>query len=221
MEDTILEKTAPQVVEKKTSGKAIASLVLGIIALLLWWVPLLGWVPIVLSIIFGFGALKQIKNNSEVEGKGLAIAGIVMGFLAMVPAVLFVLIGTMAFFGVLNPNVMVPEKCTMSTGISCKDYAFYGTGAASIAFENNMGKSIQVTDVKVMDYRTGDIKCTTSTLTPIEMVNGSEVTFDFQGCNFRDSGKKDKVNLEIHYYFANTSPEFTQVVNGEVLTEVQ
>lgn len=58
----------------KTSGLAIASLVLGIIG------------GIVLSIIFGFVALGQIRRG-ERTGKGMAIAGLVLSGLWVVGAV--------------------------------------------------------------------------------------------------------------------------------------
>lgn len=57
-----------------TNGFAIASLTLGI----LW----LYWVGSILAVIFGHVALKQIKRNGE-SGRGLAIAGLVLGYLGI------------------------------------------------------------------------------------------------------------------------------------------
>jgi uncharacterized membrane protein len=54
-----------------TNSFSIVSLVLGI----LFFVPL---API-LAIIFGFIALNQIKRTGE-QGRGMAIAGIILGF---------------------------------------------------------------------------------------------------------------------------------------------
>ncbi|CAA6680002.1 MULTISPECIES: DUF4190 domain-containing protein [unclassified Lentimonas] len=66
--------------KQKTSGLAIASLVLG----LCFFIPF----GFLLAIIFGFVALSKVKDsNGELKGKGLAISGIVLGFawLAMIP----------------------------------------------------------------------------------------------------------------------------------------
>jgi hypothetical protein len=59
-----------------TNGLAIASLVLGI----LW----LGWVGSVLAVIFGHVALGQIARAGGAQGgRGLAIAGLVLGWIGV------------------------------------------------------------------------------------------------------------------------------------------
>ncbi|MFD0590093.1 DUF4190 domain-containing protein [Paenibacillus sp. GCM10027627] len=57
----------------KTNGKAIATLVLGILSLVLFYV---GFVPGVVGIILGAISLKEIKKSGD-QGRGLAIAGLV------------------------------------------------------------------------------------------------------------------------------------------------
>ncbi|MDB4303470.1 DUF4190 domain-containing protein [Desulfosarcina sp.] len=107
MADEIQNKPIPsQPVENKTSGKAIASLVLGIASIFIGWIPILGWAAVILALVFGFGALKQIKHNPKIEGKGMAIAGIIMGFIGLIP-ILFGLIWMISMFGVLNSSMMI------------------------------------------------------------------------------------------------------------------
>ena len=70
----------PMPLKKKTSGLAIASLILAISGLIC--LPILG--PI-LGLIFGFLAKSQIKREGgQVEGGGLATAGIVLSVIAIV-----------------------------------------------------------------------------------------------------------------------------------------
>ncbi|MFO0702660.1 MAG: DUF4190 domain-containing protein [Candidatus Andersenbacteria bacterium] len=64
---------------KGTNGFAIASLICG-------FLPGVS----LLAIVFGFVALSQIKQNGE-GGRGMAIAGIVLGFLWIVIAIVWVL----------------------------------------------------------------------------------------------------------------------------------
>ena len=73
-----------------TSGLAIASLLLGIGGLTI--VPLVGSV---LAIIFGYMARRDIRSRrpGELTGDGMALAGIVMGWIAVGLAVLGLLLG--------------------------------------------------------------------------------------------------------------------------------
>lgn len=75
-----------------TNGLAVASMVLGIIALLFFWMPFLGWVPVVLGLVLGFAAL------GRPYGRGMAMAGVVCSGVALaVKLILLVL-----FFGVMG-----------------------------------------------------------------------------------------------------------------------
>ena len=72
--------------EKSTSGMAIASLILGI----LW----LYWIGSVLALVFGYIAKRDIKKNpNRVDGKGLATAGIVLGWIGVSTLVIAILVG--------------------------------------------------------------------------------------------------------------------------------
>ena len=72
-----------------TSGMAIASLVLGVGGLTV--VPLVGSI---LAIIFGYAARNDIRQRpDEVSGEGLAMAGIIMGWIAVGLTVLGILAG--------------------------------------------------------------------------------------------------------------------------------
>ena len=72
---------------RSTNGLAIASMVLGII-----W---LYWIGSILALIFGYKARAQIRDRGE-AGEGMAIAGIVLGWIGVGFFVLFVVIGGLA-----------------------------------------------------------------------------------------------------------------------------
>jgi len=60
---------------QRTNGMAIASLVCSLVAILL------GGIPAILGIIFGFVARSQIrKSNGSQKGDGMALSGIIIGF---------------------------------------------------------------------------------------------------------------------------------------------
>lgn len=70
---------------EKWNGLAIASLVLGIV-----WVY---WVGSVLAVVFGHIALSTIKRNPTIRGRGLAIAGVVLGYVLLGLLVVALIVG--------------------------------------------------------------------------------------------------------------------------------
>jgi Domain of unknown function (DUF4190) len=75
-----------QPVQRQTmNGLAIASMVLGII-----WVY---WIGSILALVFGYIAKKQIdESNGTQNGRGMAIAGIVLGWVGIGTLVLIIVI---------------------------------------------------------------------------------------------------------------------------------
>jgi hypothetical protein len=72
-------------VAQRTNGMAIASLVCSLVA-----IPLFG-IPAILGIIFGFVARSQIrKSNGSQTGDGMALAGIIIGFVFVALGLLLV-----------------------------------------------------------------------------------------------------------------------------------
>lgn len=89
--------TTVQVSQDKTSGLAIASLVLGIISVLGGAMFIL---PSILAVVFGHVGMGKIKKDPNMSGKGMAIAGLVMGWLGLAGWIVFVLLfGGLAAIG--------------------------------------------------------------------------------------------------------------------------
>ncbi|MEY2447268.1 MAG: hypothetical protein QOH79_744 [Acidimicrobiaceae bacterium] len=68
---------------QSTNGLAIASMVLGIL-----WIY---WIGSILALIFGFVAMSQIKERNQ-AGKGMATAGLILGFIGLGTLVLVILV---------------------------------------------------------------------------------------------------------------------------------
>ena len=54
--------------------------------------------------------------------------------------IVLVVIGALAFFGVLSPSKLVPERCTFSAGISCVDYSV--SDRITLKVENKLGRDM-------------------------------------------------------------------------------
>jgi hypothetical protein len=67
----------PPAVTTRTSGLAVASLVLGIVGIFLNFLS-------ILAIIFGGVAIAQTSKNPNLKGKGMAIAGLILGIIIVI-----------------------------------------------------------------------------------------------------------------------------------------
>ncbi|BAL86202.1 hypothetical protein AMIS_9820 [Actinoplanes missouriensis 431] len=78
------------VVGMPTSAWSVAALVLGICSLLLGWCT---WaVPALLAVVFGHIGLAETKDGRK-SGRGMAIAGLVMGYLVFLPMIVIIALG--------------------------------------------------------------------------------------------------------------------------------
>jgi hypothetical protein len=81
----LLLTTPPESSEHKKSGRAVASLILGLLSFL----PLVG----VLAVIFGHGAKASIRRSERrLSGKGMATAGLVLGYGSVVVWIFLVIV---------------------------------------------------------------------------------------------------------------------------------
>lgn len=65
----------------KNNGLAIASMVNGIVGMAFFWTIVLG-VCSILGVVFGHLALTQMKTGLY-QGRGMAIAGLVLGYISL------------------------------------------------------------------------------------------------------------------------------------------
>jgi len=124
--DTPGEQTAPAAVPQpaapsKGSGLAITALVLGVVSLLLCWVPIINNAVFVLALIglaFGLPALLGARKRRRAGG-GMALAGVVLLVLSLVGV-----LASQAFYG------KVLDDVSDSVGQATEDAAA-GRGVAS------------------------------------------------------------------------------------------
>jgi hypothetical protein len=76
------------------NGLAIASLVVGIVS---FFIGLYGAVGVV-AIILGVIALRQVRERGQ-RGRGLAIAGIILGAVGAILTIVFLVVGRSMFMG--------------------------------------------------------------------------------------------------------------------------
>ena len=76
--------------DRPVSGLAIASLVLGILTLLIFWIPFLHLLPGLIAVVLGIIGFSKARRGTA-GGGGLAMAGIICAALGMIPTFLIIL----------------------------------------------------------------------------------------------------------------------------------
>lgn len=79
----------PQQPSSSTNGLGVAGFVCGLLGLVFFWIPFVGIVLAILGVIMGAAGMTQARrvHNSA----GLAIAGLVLGIIALIPAIIFLI----------------------------------------------------------------------------------------------------------------------------------
>ena len=91
--------------EQRTEGRAIASLVLGILGFVVFPV-----VPSVLAIWLGVTAKRRIQVDPGLGGEGMATAGIILGVveLVLVALAIVAMLFLVAVFAHSSPGIVTP-----------------------------------------------------------------------------------------------------------------
>lgn len=98
--------------KQKTSGLAVASLVLGCLLL----IPFIGIIFSLLAVIFGIIALVTISNNKQAyKGSGLAIGGLVMGVVGIIIIPMIALLAAIAIPNLLRARLYANEAQAEAT----------------------------------------------------------------------------------------------------------
>jgi competence protein ComGC len=91
-----------------TSGKAITSLVLGLLSF--------SFVAAIPAVVFGHLALSEIKKSAgRIQGKGMAIAGLVLGYLGIVMLPFILIIAAIAIPNLLRARIAANEASAVSS----------------------------------------------------------------------------------------------------------
>ena len=136
--------------------------------------------------------------------------------------VVIVIIGALAYFGVLNPENFIPERCTLSAGISCDDFV-YDSNTFELQFTNAFGRSIEISSI-TLTSPTGLPNTGVCSWPGADQVlsNGATdaFTLDTGDCDPVDGVGKLRGELEIQY--TNVGSEITtpRRVTGELFIDV-
>jgi hypothetical protein len=130
-----------------------------------------------------------------------------------------IVVGALAYFGFLNPNNLLPNKCDFGKQMECVDYRIRSDGAVNLTFRNNFGKAIEITDINWENTVTGSHPF--SSAIPIQSGETKEVSIILDTPYRTPAGEKQELNLVITFQRAGVPSPAQHNVTGTVFVTVQ
>lgn len=132
--------------------------------------------------------------------------------------VVLVAIGALAYFGVLSPEKLLPEKCIISSGsgLFCDDFAAT-TDTVTIQFKNLLTDPVNVSSINVVNLPAGvlDGGATDCVATNVGTVNSDALAQAAITCTGLATGEKVKGDLTITFA---KSGGLTKTTSGTIVT---
>ncbi len=103
-----------------------------------------------IGLILGVIALSEVKKDTSLKGRGLAIAGIILSsFFIIIYSILF-FINYSAISGYLSPSSDLPPGCQLVPGISCTEFKVDGKeNTVAFTVENGFKQDLIPFDVSI------------------------------------------------------------------------
>jgi hypothetical protein len=113
--------------------------------------------------------------------------------------VILLMIGALAYFGVLNPDKFLPQRCNTGPEFTCTEFMVVNSGYLSFKVVNNVGQSIADVHVTSASWDKEDLD---SCFVPQETISPGdiiEIICDFDEEKFPPIGNKIKFSVNLDY----------------------
>lgn len=139
--------------------------------------------------------------------------------------VILIMIGALAYFGILSPSKILPSRCNFGAEFGCLDYQISATANTfKIRLKNGVGEPIDVSSITLGSESTTQYSCSTPPANPSGWKSGEIKELSWSGCNSAAAGliagEKGKVLLTITYNSVVSGTGYAKQVKGEVFSTV-
>lgn len=141
--------------------------------------------------------------------------------------VILIMVGALAYFGILKPSKLLPDRCNFGPEVNCLDFQMSRTGnSIKMRIKNNIGEVVTISDIKPTTESITTLTC--SSINPVMPVAawapGEIRDFTLSTCNLNDVGfvvgEKGKVGIKITYYSVKSGSSYSHDLNGEIFATV-
>ena len=139
--------------------------------------------------------------------------------------VILIMIGTLAYFGILSPSKILPNRCTFGSEFQCVDYQISATANTfKLRLKSAAGEPIDVSAITLGSEGATQYACSTPPSNPLAWKSGQIIDLTWSGCNSASAGmvagEKGKILVTISYNSVVSGSGYTKEVKGEVFSAV-
>ncbi len=131
--------------------------------------------------------------------------------------IILVAISALVYFGILNADRFLPDRCALPTGLSCLSSKATATSAVFV-IQNNLGQDISVTKIDLLTPSGSSICSADYSGGAGELINGDKNTFTLTSCSTGTVGKKFKGTIQVSYTDEENVP---RIRSGELITKIE
>jgi len=144
--------------------------------------------------------------------------------------IVLIVISALAYFGVLNPQNLLPSKCTLPAGWSCTDYLVKGdpagtAGSLKIKILNGMGTGLTITNFTFTpDTATQGNVCNGTVATYLANAGSVSIQTNSAACGINSNlatGSKYRWKMAITYWPDGSDVTYAKTIQGELFTSVE
>lgn len=139
--------------------------------------------------------------------------------------VILIMIGTLAYFGILSPGKILPNRCNIGPEFECIDFQISATdNTFKMRLKNNAGEPIAIQSMTLDSETSTKYSCSTPPSNLSAWKTGEILDFTWSGCNSAATGmiggEKGKVFVKMRYYAVASGSNYAKEVNAEVFSTV-
>ena len=138
--------------------------------------------------------------------------------------IILIMIGALAYFGILSPSKVLPNRCTFGAEFQCLDHQIdKSSEQLKVRLRHNLGESIEVdaADFTITEDDGTAISCTTDSLEINAWTSGKIQELSVSGCTTDwIAGEKVRVLVSLTYYTTASGLTWKKEVKGEIYSTV-
>ena len=143
--------------------------------------------------------------------------------------VIIIMIGALAYFGILSPSKLLPNRCNFGSEFGCIDYQIDATANTfKIRLKNGLQQAeiIPAGGITISSESATPYTCTLTTpALPFTWTSGTTQDFIWGTCNSAAAGfvpgEKGKVLISIDYFSTTSGSTYQRTTKGEVFTTIK